>query len=89
VKHLRPDWQGIQDTTGGTSIHEDEPVFVVRAKDPAAAMTVRFWADLAERVGSDPALCARVRRYADEMEEYALEHFAGQQHPPDAPALLP
>ena len=34
--HLRKDYDGIQDTMAGTSIQPDEPVFILRAKDPAA-----------------------------------------------------
>jgi hypothetical protein len=89
MKHLRTDWQGIQDTTGETSIGDDEPVFIVRAKDPCAPATVRAWAAQAHAAGSDLNLCVRVLQWADEMEAYAREHFAGQQHAPDAPELLP
>ena len=103
MKHLRTDWSAIQDirqlipleiieilqSESRSSILPDEPVFVLRAKDPCAPATVRRGATDAESRGSDPASCERVRRYADEMEAYAAEHFAGQQHAPDAPEYLP
>ena len=31
---------------------DDEPVFIIRAKDPIGAMIVRLWASLAESTGA-------------------------------------
>jgi len=48
---------------------DDEPVFVLRAKDPIAAMVVRYWADYAK--GDHEA--AKIReafRLADAMDDW-------------------
>ena len=78
MKHLREDYDGIQDLSQiltiwpapGTSIEADEPVFVLRAKDPSAPSAVLAWAqDVLER-GGDPDLCERVAAWSLEMEEW-------------------
>lgn len=80
MKHLRSDWDGIQDIHQSTSfpsssIQDDEPVFLLRAKDPAAAIAVDMWADLVEDQGGDPALVRRVRQWALEMTEWRQYHY--------------
>lgn len=88
--HLRTDYQSIQPANGATSIAEDEPVFIVRAKDKVAPMVTRLWAAYALQAGADPETCARVQEWADYMHEYAVEHFDGGKVP-DVPKgkLLP
>ena len=97
MRHLRTDWQGIQDgnqylatvtPTVCSSILPDEPVFMVRAKDPVAPLVVLFYAACAGAEGSDPAFCARIRDWAGEMEKYRDDHWGDGIHPPDAPELL-
>lgn len=63
----------------------DEPVFVLRAKDPCAAYAVRMWANIANQ-GShhEPEKIATARMWADVMAEYAQKHGA-----PVAPATNP
>lgn len=56
-------------------IPDDEPVFLLRAKDPAAPMAVEIWATLVAKQGGDPELVDRVRRWAAEMNMYRLEHY--------------
>lgn len=65
-------------------IPADEPVFLLRAMDPAGAPTVLIWAEIAEANGADPALCKRVRDWADEMMRYKLQH-EDAVHAPDVP----
>jgi hypothetical protein len=55
-------------------IADDEPVFVVRARDRAAPASVRAYASEAERLGASPRLVASARAHADAMEQYQAEH---------------
>lgn len=66
-------------------IPDDEPVFLLRAMDPAAAPTVLIWAEIAEANGAAPELCKRVRDWADEMMRYKLDR-EDAVHAPDVPA---
>lgn len=73
MKHARDDYNRIQDPAG--KIPEDEPVFLLRAQDPAAADTVRFWASrvehLAEVAGKPvPDIVKVAREQADRMDEW-------------------
>lgn len=75
MKHLRSDWDGIQDTRQDTalpssSILPDEPVFLLRAKDPAAAATVFYWSQVVKEQGGDPELVARVVQWSNEMTQW-------------------
>ena len=48
----------------------NELVFVIRAKDPLAAQTVRLWADMAEGSGlHEPDKVDAARKWADMAEE--------------------
>ena len=49
---------------------DTEPIFVLRAQDTLAAAVVRFWADEAEKAGSNPAKIAEAREVADAMEQW-------------------
>lgn len=51
-------------------VAEDEPVFVIRARDAIGPMVVRFWSDIAEGKGVDPAKVAGVRALADRMSDW-------------------
>lgn len=55
-------------------IGEDEPVFVLRAKDPSAPFAVRSWANDVRERGGDPDLVQRVYEWAEEMEIWREEH---------------
>lgn len=73
MKHAREDYNRIQDPEG--KIPADEPVFLLRGQDPAAADTVRFWASrvelLAEQAGKPVPEIAKVARdHADLMDEW-------------------
>jgi hypothetical protein len=47
----------------------DEPVFVLRAKDSVAAMTVRHWATMASGVHEKEKI-SEALKLADAMDEY-------------------
>lgn len=91
MRHARSDYDRIQDPAAtnplvvahGTPIGQDEPVFIIRARDIVAPETVRAWAVLARDAGADLALVALAERWADEMEEWQMAHGA---HVPDVPA---
>lgn len=103
MKHLRSDWNGIQDTNQQyyhklhpspqcSSIREDEPVFLLRAKDPLAGHVVREWASELFARGGDKELADRVYRWSFEMERYAEANFTREEcHLPTTPedTLLP
>lgn len=51
-----------------TKAADDEPIFVLRAKDPFAATLVRQWADMAEAdMAQPPEKIAEARKCADDM----------------------
>jgi hypothetical protein len=58
----------------------DEPVFLLRAQDRAAANTVRAWAALVEALGGPPEVVANARRQADLMDAWPVKKV------PDSPA---
>lgn len=74
MRHLRKDYDTIQPQPGETSIGVDEPVFVLRAKDPSAPVAVREWARHVHNSGGDPTLVARVVAWADEMEAWRKQN---------------
>ena len=86
-----PDWKGIdaraQVSAGLVQpiIPDDEPVFILRAKDITAPEVVRYWCDVQEREGGDPVVAACIRRFSVEMEAYGQEHGAKM---PDTPHEL-
>ena len=47
-----------------------EPIFVLRAQDRLAAAVVRFWADEAEKAGSNAAKITEAREVAAAMEQW-------------------
>lgn len=75
MKHLRRDYDGIQDASG--KIPEDEPVFIIRAKDPCASATVAYWAYEQARHGADRAFTEAVFEWSTEMDRYRQERYAG------------
>jgi hypothetical protein len=58
-------------------IPDDEPVFLIRAKDIVGPETVRMWAQFSEDAGADSELVFKVREWAQEMENYAAAHYNG------------
>jgi hypothetical protein len=56
---------------------DDEPVFVLRAKDPLAALIVRHWAFVAEEHGvHEPEKLAEARALADRMDAWKDRYIA-------------
>jgi hypothetical protein len=49
----------------------DEPVFVLRAKDPAAILAIRIWCNIAHFLGAhEPAKIAAAQVIAMQMEQW-------------------
>lgn len=70
--HARKDYQHIQDNTG--KIREDEPVFLLRAKDSIAPDVVRWWSHLLEHLGGDPETIAAARHHANLMAQWQRDN---------------
>jgi uncharacterized protein YozE (UPF0346 family) len=68
------------------------PHFVLGARDPRAADTLRHYADLCEHDGLDGGFVARLRWWADVWDEYRAEHGDGDPerglHRNDDPATI-
>jgi hypothetical protein len=47
----------------------DEPLFILRAKDPVAAMTVRHWATMSDG-NHEPEKIAQALKAADDMDAW-------------------
>lgn len=74
MKHARTDYSRIQDPDG--LIPEDEPVFLIRAKDVVSGDAVRAWADLHDKAGGDPMLSYAARRHALIMDTWGEKKIA-------------
>lgn len=99
MKHAREDYNRIQDpavgdpsllTPGATAIGEDEPVFLLRAKDVTAPEAVRDWARRLQQAtrGTDrwqeaQRMFLAAMEHARRMEDWQLEHGSKV---PDMPA---
>lgn len=66
--HARPDYDHIQDPTG--KIGEDEPVFLLRAKDQLAPEALYRWATRLEEAGGQPLMVKIAREHAEHMEAW-------------------
>jgi hypothetical protein len=80
--HAREDYNGVQDTTGHTSIKDDEPVFLLRAKDKLAPTVIRYWADMLKALGGDIATAEHIIKWADKMVAWQIDNNC---HLPDTP----
>lgn len=98
MRHARLDYEAIQPWPtkrphhmrfvagqGEPVIPDDEPVFVLRAKDRSAPDLVRLWAEVNAH---DSHVAGKVKAWADEMERYANEHYAGGKAPDTPHELL-
>ena len=72
MKHGRSDYDRIQNPAG--LIAEDEPVFLLRAKDIIAARAVEHWASWLEKLRGDPVTVALAYRQANRMRAWASLH---------------
>lgn len=70
--HARESYNRIQDPAG--KIADDEPVFLLRAKDKLAPDTMRFWATRLREEGGDLAMVEMVLKHADLAEEWQKEY---------------
>ncbi len=75
--HARKDYDRIQDPAG--LIGEDEPVFLIRAKDRSAPHVVRAWAAFASFLGAEEEIIASAEAQAARMLRWQEEH--GSQVP--------
>jgi hypothetical protein len=64
----------------------EEPVFVLRAKDPLFPEVVRTWANIAETYGChEPEKIAEARKLADDADEYRRRVHPEKRHPAEPP----
>lgn len=68
MKHARSDYDRIQDPAN--KIGEDEPVFLIRAKDSSAVDTLEAWCGFNRSNGGDPKLSELVSKHANLMQEW-------------------
>jgi len=66
--HARNDYNRIQDPEG--KIAEDEPVFLLRAKDSISPFVVEFWAKRLRLSGGDVEMTRMAEFQADRMREW-------------------
>lgn len=57
---------------GQLNIAKDEPVFIVRARDPLAAETTRYWGRRAHEEGVAPKMVLITRVHADLMHKWPV-----------------
>lgn len=74
----------------GTSPHW--PHFVLGARDMAAPVALRAYADAAEKMGYDPEYVASIRDLADDFRDYCVQEGTGDPEAPphrtDDPAVI-
>ena len=75
--HAREDYNRIQDPA--SLIGEDEPVFLIRAKDKLMVPVLRAYADMAELAGCDADMVMIVRHHAQRTEVW--QHKNGCKTP--------
>ncbi|MHB1524908.1 MAG: hypothetical protein ACYCZN_01285 [Candidatus Dormibacteria bacterium] len=70
----------------------DWPYFVLGARDPAAPMALRTYANVCEALGLDAAYVRDVRRLATDFEAFLAGHGSGDpdaaRHRTDDPAIV-
>ena len=66
--------------TNGTRriIPEDEPVFLLRGRDPLAYSTVLHWSALAHSFGIRPEQIEIARAHAEKMRQWPVKQIPGQ-----------
>lgn len=72
MKHAREDYNRIQDPSG--KIPDDEPVFLLRAKDKLAPDFVQAWGLALLEVGGDAKMAQLALDHADSMREWQAVH---------------
>lgn len=71
MKHAREDYDRIQDPDN--LIPEDEPVFLIRAKDVAAPEAVKAWAKIAKQYGAKDNIIEAALIQAEKMKQWQLD----------------
>ena len=85
MKHAREDYNRIQDPAG--LIGEDEPVFLLRAKDRTAPATLRYWAAQNRALPDhDGRAVALAEAHADAMEEWQSRNGSKTADVPTPPS---
>lgn len=74
MRHAREDYNAIQDDPRGSLIPEDEPVFLIRAKDKTGPEAVRAWHGLAKIAGAPEDILNVALDQACRMEAWQFEH---------------
>ena len=69
-------------------IPDDEPVFLIRAKDIVGPDVVRYWAEQADLNGAAMELVDKVRTWADVMEQYAKDNYNDGKTPDTPEGIL-
>ena len=85
MKHARKDYNSIQDLRDLNDegvIPEDEPVFLLRAKDLCAPDVVMYWAERAKEIGASKEMCQMARDHAVAMLDWGERN---NRHIPDLP----
>lgn len=72
MKHSRIDYVEIQDPRG--LIPEDEPVFLLRAQDKNAPITLEFWVREARLSGVPEDVCAEVDKHIQLMYSWQMDN---------------
>jgi hypothetical protein len=57
---------------------DDEPMFILLARDPLAPMLVKLWAELRAHLAGNPSKAAEARKVADAMVGWRLRKAADQ-----------
>lgn len=86
MKHARADYDRIQDPAG--LIPDDEPVFLLRAKDACAPATVLHWAAQAALRDAEPAIIDAATRQALLMSQWQIKHGAKVPDMPEGAGTL-
>jgi hypothetical protein len=86
MRHLRRDYDGVQDSSG--KIPADEPVFVIRGKDITAPIVINYWASIAEQNGVGPEMVEAVRQWARAISTWQDENKAVVKVPDVDSAML-
>ncbi len=81
--HARADYNRIQDPAG--IIPDDEPVFLLRARDVSAPAVVRRWADIHAQQGGDPLMASMARKHAERMEVWQAANGSKVADLPEVP----
>jgi hypothetical protein len=79
MRHARPDYERFQDPAG--LIPENEPVFIIRAKDRVSGDAVRAWANLAEADGAAENIVEAARNHARAMDAWPVKQIPDMPGP--------